>query len=118
MPSAGTPGTAGADGIVVDGDDVAPVAATPGVDGIAARLLAVATSASDSTTGSLVKLAEARDSAVKDFQARIDAWDTRLTTRQASLEKYYTNLETALGKLQSQSNWLAGQLNNLPTWSR
>ena len=37
--------------------------------------------------------------------------------RTAALERQYGALEVALGKLQSQSSWLAGQINSLPTMS-
>jgi len=40
-----------------------------------------------------------------------------MTLRQQSLQQIYTNLETALGQLQSQSQWLTGQLASLPSIS-
>jgi flagellar hook-associated protein 2 len=88
-----------------------------GVDGIATKLGAVAKAASDSTTGSLTNIAKAKDDSAVELQTRIDAWDIRLEARRASLNKTYASLETALGRLQSQSNWLSGQLANLPSWS-
>ncbi len=41
-------------------------------------------------------------------------WDVRLEQRRTSLERQYGALEVALGKLQSQSSWLAGQISSLP----
>jgi flagellar hook-associated protein 2 len=37
--------------------------------------------------------------------------------RRSTLERTYTALETALNSLQSQGNWLAGQISSLPTYS-
>jgi flagellar capping protein FliD len=89
----------------------------PAVEGIADRLLTVARTASDSATGSLVKLAEGQDSLVKDLRDRIEAWDLRLAKRKETLTRQFTAMETALSSLKNQSTWLAGQLNSLPTHS-
>ena len=94
------------------GDDVAAV------DGVAGRLLAVAKSASDATTGTLVKPRQrARTRMVKDIQDRIDAWDLRLAKRKETLTRQFTAMETALSSLKNQSTWLAGQINSLPSFS-
>jgi flagellar hook-associated protein 2 len=97
---------AGVDGVAGTGDDVA-------ASGIAGRLLGVARSASDSATGSLVKLAEGQDSLVKDITDRIAAWDLRLAKRKEMLTRQFGAMETALSSLKNQSNWLAGQLAQL-----
>ena len=89
-----------------------PVAA---VTGLAQRLLTVATSASDSATGSLVKLAEGRESMFKGIQERIDSWDLRLAKRKEALTRQFTAMETSLSSLRNQSTWLAGQINSLPS---
>jgi len=99
----------GVDG-VVSGDDV------PALTGVAGRLLQVAKSASDSTTGSLVALANGQDSLAKDIQSRIDAWDVRLAARKVALTRQFAAMETALSSLKNQSTWLAGQINSLPTY--
>ena len=57
--------------------------------------------------------------------APVEVGETLLSTeygpdgvqRRATLEKTYAALEVALGKLQSQSSWLAGQLASLPQMS-
>ncbi|MFD2091941.1 flagellar filament capping protein FliD [Blastococcus deserti] len=90
-------------------------AAVPAVTGIAERLLGVAKSASDSTTGSLVALAKGQDSVAKDIQDRIAAWDLRLAKRKETLTRQFTAMETALSGLRNQSTWLAGQINSLPS---
>ncbi len=89
-----------------------------GVPGVAQRLMTVTSRATDSTTGSLVTLANGRDRQVTDLQQRIDAWDLRLEQRQETLTKQFTALERALGGLKNQSSWLSSQLANLPSWSR
>jgi flagellar capping protein FliD len=101
----------GLDGIPGTADDVtAPV-------GIAARLEALAKSASDATTGTLTTLANGEDSRAKDMQERIDNWDIRLAMRRQTLTTQFTAMETALSSLDSQSAWLKQQLNSLPSWS-
>ena len=90
----------------------APITA---VTGLATRLLDVAKSASDSATGSLVKLAEGRESTLKGIQDRIDAWNVRLAKRKETLTRQFTAMETSLSGLRNQSTWLAGQINSLPS---
>jgi flagellar capping protein FliD len=103
-------GTAAVDpnGIPGDSDDV------KAIDGIAARLRAVAVSASDATTGTLVSLANGQDSMVKDIQDRIADWDLRLAKRKETITAQFTAMETALSSLKNQSTWLAGQIASLP----
>ncbi|NEK85552.1 flagellar filament capping protein FliD [Blastococcus saxobsidens] len=103
----GTPASNGADGVPGGTDDVAAVT------GIAGRLAQVAKNASDSTTGTLVSLANGQDSQAKDLKARIDAWDLRLDKRRETLTRQFTAMETALSSLKNQSTWLAGQINAL-----
>jgi flagellar hook-associated protein 2 len=95
-------------GVPGDVDDV------PAVTGIAARLRAVAVSASDATTGTLVALANGEDSMVKDIQNRIADWDLRLAKRKETITAQFTAMETALSSLKNQSSWLAGQISSLP----
>jgi flagellar capping protein FliD len=101
----GTPATTGTGG----------AAGTPAVEGIAERLLDLTKAASDSTTGTLVSLANGQDSRAKDIESRIEAWNLRLEKRRETLQRQYTAMETALSSLQNQSTWLAGQINALPS---
>ena len=87
------------------------------VPGVAQRLLAVATRASDATTGTLVTLATGKDDEAKSLQGRIDDWDLRLEMRQKTLTNQFTAMESALSKLKNQSSWLESQLGSLPTWN-
>jgi flagellar hook-associated protein 2 len=107
----GTTASLGGDGVVGGGDDVVAVT------GLATRLFDVAKAASDSTTGSLVALANGQDSLAKDYTDRIAAWDLRLAKRKETLTRQFTAMETALSSLKNQSTWLAGQINSLPTSS-
>ncbi|UOY03911.1 flagellar filament capping protein FliD [Blastococcus sp. PRF04-17] len=107
----GTVASNGPDGVVGGTDDVAAV------PGLVARLLDVAKAASDSTTGSLVNLANGQDSLAKDYTARIADWDLRLAKRKETLTRQFTAMETALSSLKNQSTWLAGQINAMPSRS-
>ncbi|TFV61698.1 UNVERIFIED_ORG: hypothetical protein E4P37_18765 [Bacillus sp. AZ43] len=86
--------------------------------GIAAKLLDIAKTASDTTTGTLAMLAKSSDSRAKDLQDRIDAWDRRLELRRSNLTRQFTAMETALSTLQNQSTWLAASLAQLPGASK
>lgn len=107
----GTAASNGPDGVPGGGNDVAEVI------GIAGRLRAVSTSASDATTGTLVVLANGQDSMIKDIQDRIAAWDLRLAQRKQTLTRQFSAMETALSSLKNQSSWLAGQISSLPSSS-
>ncbi len=85
--------------------------------GIASRVAEVARAASSASDGTVTVAARRRQDSIRGLDKQIDAWDTRLEMRRATLERQYSALETALGSLQSQSSWLAGQLGGLPSWS-
>ncbi|MCI3925449.1 flagellar filament capping protein FliD [Paenibacillus sp. TRM 82003] len=72
---------------------------------------------SSAATGTLTSVIDGQNSSIKDLTSRIADWDTRLAAKKERYQKYYGALETALGKLQSQSTWLAGQLGSLPSGS-
>jgi flagellar hook-associated protein 2 len=97
----------------VDTDPAAP-AASDTDQGFATALEALAKRFSNSTDGVVTSLVKGRQSSIDGLTDAIDAWDSRLELRRSALEKQYAALEVALGKLQSQGNWLAGQLNSLP----
>lgn len=54
-----------------------------------------------------------RKSEIDSLNTQIDNWDIRLSARKLALQKQYSDLEVALGKMNSQSSWLAGQLGGL-----
>lgn len=85
-------------------------------DGLATKLEALGTRAAHPSTG-LVSLAiVSAGSKAVDLDRLIEAWDVRLATRESALKKQFSTLERALGTLQSQGSWLAGQISGLPSW--
>jgi flagellar hook-associated protein 2 len=63
--------------------------------------------------GTLTGLIKRRNDQIRGLNDQVAAWDQRLELRRTALERQWSGLEVALGKLQSQSNWLAGQLSGL-----
>ena len=86
--------------------------------GLAAKLEAIGQRASDAYEGSLSLSIQNRQSQIKGWEDDIADWDTRLASRREALQRQYTALEAALGKLQSQGSWLAGQIGSLPKMSQ
>ncbi|ABS03113.1 flagellar filament capping protein FliD [Kineococcus radiotolerans] len=105
---------------VVDGKTVV---ADDGKDGIATRLRNVVDQAigrKEDTAiglkaldGTITQIITNQNISIADLKNRIADWDVKLKDKQAYYQKYYGALEVQLGKLQSQSSWLAGQLSNL-----
>lgn len=87
------------------------------VAGLAERVAEVAKNTSDKTDGSLTLKITSQQGMVKDLGDQIASWDLRLASRRAGLQKTYSALEVSLSGLKSQSNWLAGQLASLPSYS-
>lgn len=83
--------------------------------GFAAALEALAQRVSNATDGVLTATIKGRTTQVDRMEDDIAAWDVRLAQRRAGLQRQYGALEVALGKLQSQSSWLAGQISSLPS---
>lgn len=92
-------------------------AALGGPNGFAARVQKVASAASDPVSGTLTSSVNGRNTEIRRTQASIADWDIRLQLKQQTLTTTYTNLETTLSKLNSQSQWLTGQLNQLSSSS-
>jgi flagellar hook-associated protein 2 len=67
----------------------------------------------DSHQQNMTNAVTGRTSLVDNLNEQIDRWDARLAARRLTLERQFTGLERALSSLQSQSNWLAGQLGAL-----
>lgn len=53
------------------------------------------------------------DGSISDFDDQILAFEQRLELREANLRRQFTALESAMGRLQSQGQWLAGALGGL-----
>ena len=72
--------------------------------------------ATNFTSGYLSTSEDAVEQRVRDIDDQIAAWDIRLDKRESNYRRTFTSLETALSELQQQSNWLASQIANLPTY--
>lgn len=102
--------------------DPAAVEAALGKDGMAGRLFTLADQVSRSASavggaGLITSAITSKESQIASFKSGIESWDSRLAMKEKMLQRQYTALETALGKAQSQGQWLSGQLANLPKWS-
>ncbi|GAX88902.1 flagellar filament capping protein FliD [Effusibacillus lacus] len=53
------------------------------------------------------------DSIIKDLDKQIESFEARMELREKNLRAQYLAMETALAQLNSQGNWLAGQLAGL-----
>jgi flagellar hook-associated protein 2 len=63
--------------------------------------------------GLLQSLIQRRTDTISDLNKQVSAWDVRLESRKTALQRQFSSLEVALGKMQQQSSWLAGQLAGL-----
>jgi flagellar hook-associated protein 2 len=63
--------------------------------------------------GTLAGIIKRRNESIAGLNDQVAAWDVRLATRKANLQRQFSSLEVALGKMQQQSNWLAGQIAGL-----
>jgi flagellar hook-associated protein 2 len=88
------------------------------VSGIAARLVDVANTQSDPTTGQITLQIQGQQSYSKSLGEQVDNYDIRLALRRAALEKTYSALEVSLSNLNAQSSWLTSQLSTLSTSSK
>lgn len=81
--------------------------------GVLDRMIEAADVAAGFGTGLLASAEESEKARIEDFTDQIDAFELRLERKEASLRTLYSGLEVAIGDLNSQSNWLAGQLSSL-----
>ena len=98
----------------------------PGFDtanGIARKLETLALVASEGVVdptnptkakqGTLQALIQRRNEVISGLNDQVREWDVRLEARRSALQRQFSSLEVALGKMQQQSTWLAGQLAGL-----
>lgn len=85
-------------------------------NGFGERLRGAADAASNTTNGTLTLAITGREAGVDRLNDSIEAWDIRLEMRRTALTRQFTALETALSRMNSQSNWLAGQIASLGTY--
>lgn len=84
---------------------------------VATRIEDVTDRYSDRFDGLLTKQIQGRQTTIADLDKQIDSWTRRLEQREATLKRTYTALEVALSSMNKQSDYLASQLANLPSWS-
>jgi flagellar hook-associated protein 2 len=63
--------------------------------------------------GTLQALIQRRNDTIRGLNDQVSEWDVRLESRRSALKLEFSSLEVALGKMQQQSSWLAGQLAGL-----
>ncbi|MEK9885205.1 MAG: flagellar filament capping protein FliD, partial [Acidimicrobiaceae bacterium] len=85
-------------------------------ESVFSRLETELEAATNFTSGYLSTSEDAVEQRVRDLDDQIAAWDIRLDKRESNYRRTFTSLETALSELQQQSNWLASQIANLPTY--
>ena len=100
--------------MVIEAFTGAATAATD--DGLATKLAAVGAAASDESTGLISVAITSKGDQAALVDRQIDAWDVRLARRETTLRRQFAAMEAALGALQNQSSWLAGQIGSLPSW--
>jgi flagellar hook-associated protein 2 len=86
----------------------------PAAPGVAQRLEAVARSMTAPSTGALTTAVQSRRDQARGLEDRITEWDARIALKEKALKRQFTGLESALGKMNAQSSWLAGQIGSLP----
>lgn len=111
----GTDGDANVSGLVVQytgtdsGIDAGTIKLTLGVAELYDRALFHIT---DSVGGYVSFKQQSLQSSIDGFQKQIDAMEALLAKKQERMTNQFVTMELALQKIQSQSNWLAGQLNS------
>lgn len=83
------------------------------IPGVAQRAAGAGAYAVDTVSGTITNAINGRNRTITDLQGQIEAWDRRLALRQATLRRQFSAMETALSTMRQQSNWLAGQVNQL-----
>ncbi|WP_116115122.1 flagellar filament capping protein FliD [Austwickia chelonae] len=67
----------------------------------------------NSADGLLTVRIQGEQALLKDYTKQIADFNDRMTLRQSTLSRQFTALETLLSKMQSQGQWLSGQLASL-----
>jgi flagellar hook-associated protein 2 len=107
-----------ADGLVLSvgpDADLDPAGGTVTVAaGVFGRLDALLANTYEGSTGAIQSARNSVTKRIDLYQDRIDDFEVRLASRETTLRRQFTAMEVALAELQSQGNWLAGQLAALP----
>ena len=85
------------------------------VPGIAARIVETTSSLTRTGTGVLVTAKEFAERRIEDFGDQIERLDDRLNLRETNMRRQWASLQTLLAGLQTQGDWLSGQLSSLST---
>lgn len=104
-----------AEAYAADPEGVAAKLGSGPVGGLAARIQTVSVAASDAYEGSLTNTIKGREQTIDRLADSIADWDYRLDLRRQTLTRQFTALETAMSQMQSQGQWLAGQIASLPS---
>jgi flagellar hook-associated protein 2 len=81
--------------------------------GIAARVVEVTSALTETGTGLLTTAKEFAEARIEDFGDQIQRLEDRLTTREINMRRQWAAFQTVLSGLQSQGDWLGGQLASL-----
>ena len=81
--------------------------------GAAARVVELATALTRPDNGALTTAKQSFEGRVTAFNEQIDRLEDRLAIRELNFRRQYSNLQTLISGLQTQGNWLSGQLANL-----
>lgn len=80
---------------------------------LAEKVEAVSDTYSKPSTGILSAQISGKQGQVRGLNDQIEGWDRRLEMREAGMRRQFGAMETMLSKIQSQGNWLAGQLRSM-----
>ncbi len=92
-----------------------PTAVRATLTTMASSLADVAASASDPVDGYVTSQITTEKGRIRDYTQQISSFEARMALREETLKRQYATLESTLGRLKSQSDWLAGQLATLTT---
>lgn len=85
------------------------------VDSVATKLNDVSKTATDANNGTITLRINGEQTMVKNYTDQITRFEDRMTMRQATLSAQFNAMESLLSKMNSQGQWLSGQLATLPT---
>lgn len=92
-----------------------PGAVTKAVGDIAAKVGEVSKQATNAADGTLTLRLQSEQSSVKDYTTQINKFEERMSLREETLKAQFAAMESLLSKMNSQGQWLSGQLATLPT---
>ncbi len=92
-----------------------PEAVTKTISDVAERAADVSKKATSAADGVLTMRLQSEQASVKDYTAQIKKFEDRMILREETLKAQFGAMESLLSKMQSQGNWLSGQLATLPT---